>query len=179
MLGSAWRVVVNKDSTVIVDGGGSKEAVASHQAMGPRSETDSTGTARAAGAAGQAGRRRCSDQGRCSHRDRSQGSARKRSGTPLRQPRLRSKRASSPAAAPHRVRQRTSCAARSRAMGPSVSGYSRRHYRPRCTGFTTNAGLDGSVVVDKSAELGAGGASAPPRCPTATWSPGASSARPR
>ena len=76
VLGTARRVTVTKDDTTIVDGGGSKEAVARTcraATQGHRDHRLRLGPREAAGAAGEAGRRRRGDQGRRRHRDRGQG----------------------------------------------------------------------------------------------------------
>ena len=83
VLGSARRVVVSKDDTVIVEGGGGAEAI-DNRAKQLRAEIEShrlrLGSRKAGGAAGQAVRRRCRDQGRRRHRDRAQGAQGKRRG---------------------------------------------------------------------------------------------------
>ncbi len=75
-LGTAKRVTIDKDNTTIVDGGGK-----GCRDRGPR-EGDSRADRQdhlrlrpreAAGASGQAGRRRCRHQGRCCNRDRDEG----------------------------------------------------------------------------------------------------------
>ena len=83
VLGSARRVVVSKDDTIIVDGGGSEDAVAGRiKQLHAEIENQRLrlGPREAAGAAGQAGRRRGRAQGRCRHRDRAQGTQGKRRG---------------------------------------------------------------------------------------------------
>ena len=83
VLGSARRVVVSKDDTVIVDGGGSKGAV-DNRVKQLRAEIEATDSdwdrEKLAGAAGQAGRRRRRHQGRGCHRDGAQGAQGKRRG---------------------------------------------------------------------------------------------------
>ena len=72
VLGSARRVVVDKDSTTIVDGGGTKEAIegALRAAAGrDRGQRFRLGPREARGAVGQAVRRRRRHQGRRSHGD--------------------------------------------------------------------------------------------------------------
>lgn len=83
VLGSARRVVVSKDDTVIVDGGGTAEAVA-NRAKHLRAEIDKSDSdwdrEKPWRAAGQTGRRGCCHQGGCRHRDRTQGAQGKRRG---------------------------------------------------------------------------------------------------
>jgi chaperonin GroEL len=75
-LGKAKRITIDKDNTTIVDGAGK-----SSEDRGPREgdpfadREDHLGLrqGKAAGAAGQAGGRRCHHQGRRSHRDRAEG----------------------------------------------------------------------------------------------------------
>ena len=75
-LGRAKRVTVDKDNTTIVDGAGTQKAIEGRikQLRTQIDETTSRLRSReAAGAAGEAGRRRCGDQGRRGHRDRNEG----------------------------------------------------------------------------------------------------------
>ena len=75
VLGSARRVVVSKDSTVIVDGGGTQDAIDGRKAQlraRDRGHRLRLGPREARGAAGQAVRRRRGHQGRRGHRDGSQ-----------------------------------------------------------------------------------------------------------
>ena len=83
VLGSARRVVVSKDDTIIVEGGGAagcgckaRQAAACRD----REQRLRMGSRKAAGAGGQAGRRRGRHQGRGRHRDRAQGAQGKRRG---------------------------------------------------------------------------------------------------
>ena len=162
VLGTARRVVVTKDSTVIVDGGGTKEAIEAAQGAAARRDRGHRlrlGPREARGATGQAVRRRRGHQGRRGHRDRAQEAQGEPSRTPSRPPRPRSRRASSPAAAPPWCRPgpRWPSCARSlsgdEALGVDVfaAALSAPLYW-----IATNAGLDGSVVVNKVAELPAG-----------------------
>ena len=83
VLGSARRIVVTKDNTTIVDGGGTDEAIAGARSAAARRDRDhrlGLGPGEAAGAAGQAGRRGCGDQGRRGDRDRAQGAQATRRG---------------------------------------------------------------------------------------------------
>ena len=83
VLGSARRVVVDKDSTTIVDGGGTKEAIEAPRraaAGGDRDHRLRLGPREARGAAGQAVRRRRGHQGRRGHRDGAQAAQGKRRG---------------------------------------------------------------------------------------------------
>ena len=73
VLGTARRVVVTKDSTTIVDGGGTKDAIDGRAAQlraRDRGHRLRLGPREARGAAGQAVRRRRRHQGRRGHRDR-------------------------------------------------------------------------------------------------------------
>ena len=76
MLGRARSVIVAKDECTIVEGAGDKEQIAGRVSQ-IRKEIETLRLRlrprEAAGAAGQAGRRRCRDQGRCGHRGRAQG----------------------------------------------------------------------------------------------------------
>jgi chaperonin GroEL len=76
MLGTARKVVVTKDETTIVEGGGDADQIAGRVNQ-IRAEIDKSRLRlrprEAAGAAGQAGRRCCGDQGRCGHRGRAEG----------------------------------------------------------------------------------------------------------
>ena len=114
MLGRARKVVVTKDETTIVDGGGDAEQIAGRVAQ-IRAEIDKQRLRlrprEAAGAAGQAGRRRRGDQGRCGHRGRAQGAQAPHRG---RRPQRQGRRRGGPAARRrggagqrrgHRVRQ--------------------------------------------------------------------------
>ncbi len=117
------------------------------------------GPREAGGAAGQAGRRGCRHQGRRGHRDRAQGAQRERRGCGCRRqgcrrgghrPRRRDRAAAGPQGA-----DRPACVAVRR------RGARRARCSPtRCSAplywIAANAGLDGSVVVNKVAELPAG-----------------------
>ena len=76
LLGTARKVVVTKDETTIVDGGGDAEQIAGRVVPDPVRDREvglGLRPGEAAGAAGQAGRRRCGDQGRSGHRGGAQG----------------------------------------------------------------------------------------------------------
>ena len=76
VLGTVRRVVVTKDDTTLVDGAGTADAVQGRVAQlqgRDRGHRLGLGPGEAAGAAGQALRRRRGDQGRGGHRDRAQG----------------------------------------------------------------------------------------------------------
>ena len=76
MLGRARKVVTTKDETTIVDGAGDADQIAGPGEPDPRRDREERLRLRpreAAGAAGQAGRRRCGHQGRRGHRGRAQG----------------------------------------------------------------------------------------------------------
>ena len=82
VMGSARRVVVSKDDTIVVDGGGAPSGSRSRQpaACRDRKQRFRLGSREARGALGQAGRRGCGHQGRCRHRDGAQGAQGKRRG---------------------------------------------------------------------------------------------------
>ena len=76
LLGRARKVVVTKDETTIVDGAGDADQIAGPGQPDPRRDRADRLRLRpreAAGAAGQAGRRCCGDQGRGGDRGRAQG----------------------------------------------------------------------------------------------------------
>ena len=76
MLGTAKRVTIDKDNTTLVDGAGTHETDQGAHRGNPSADREHDLRLRsreAAGAAGQARRRRCGDQGRRSFRDRGQG----------------------------------------------------------------------------------------------------------
>ena len=76
LLGQARSVVVTKDETTIIEGAGSSDADRRPGQPDPDRDRELRLRLRpgeAAGAAGQAGRRRCGDQGRRGHRGRAQG----------------------------------------------------------------------------------------------------------
>ena len=162
VLGSARRVVVSKDDTV--DRRGRRRCRGHRQPRQAAAGRDRghrlrLGSGKAAGAAGQAVRRRCRDQGRRGHRDRAQESARKASRTRLPPPRPPSKRASSPAVAPRwctPARRLTKL--RNSLTGDEAAGvevFSDALSAPLYW-IATNAGLDGAVVVNKVGELPVG-----------------------
>ena len=107
VLGTARRVVVSKDSTVIVDGGGTKTpSTRARRSCAPRSRPPTpTGIARSS----RSGWPSCPAASRSSRSARpprrTSRSARKPSRTPSPRPRPRSRRASSPAAAQHWCRR--------------------------------------------------------------------------
>ncbi len=83
VLGSARRVVVSKDDTIIVEGGGPAGCGGQARQATARRDRDQrlgVGSREAAGAAGQAGRRRGRHPGGRRHRDRAQGAQGKRRG---------------------------------------------------------------------------------------------------
>ena len=74
MLGRAKRVIITKEETTLVDGAGEKTGIEGRIESAPRSRHHLRLRPReAAGALGQAGRRRCGDQGRRRDRGRGQG----------------------------------------------------------------------------------------------------------
>ena len=90
MLGRARQVKVTKENTIIVDGAGDKQAIKDRVAQ-IRSQiavtTSDYDKREAAGASGEAGRRRGRHQGRRCHRDRDEGEEAAHRGRPERDPR--------------------------------------------------------------------------------------------
>ena len=89
-LGRARKVVVDKDSTTIVDGAGDSEGIKSRIKQLKRRDREHRLGLRpreAAGAAGEAGRRRRRRQGRRGHRDRDEGEEAPRRGRAAGHPR--------------------------------------------------------------------------------------------
>jgi hypothetical protein len=126
VLGTARRVVVDKDSTTIVDGGGTKEAIdgrASQLRAEIESEPTPTGTARSS-RSGWPSWPAASPSSRSARPPRrTSRSAKKPSRMPSRQPRRPSRRVSSPAVArPWSVpaRSSTSCATASAVTSASA-----------------------------------------------------------
>ena len=106
-LGRAKRVTVDKDNTTIIDGAGTQKAHRRpHQAAARPDRRDHLRlrSREAAGAAGEARRRRCGDQGRRRDRDRNEGKEGPRRGCSARNSRGRRRR--------HRSRRRRGAAAR-------------------------------------------------------------------
>ena len=106
-LGRAKRVTVDKDNTTIVDGAGQQKAHRRpHQAAARADRRDHLRlrSREAAGAAGEARRRRCGDQSRRGDRDRNEGKEGPCRGCSARNPRGRRRR--------HRSRRRRGAAAR-------------------------------------------------------------------
>ena len=158
VLGTARRVVVTKDDTTLVDGGGSEDAVADRVAQisaGDRGHRLRLGPREAAGAAGQALRRRRGDQGRRGHRDRAQGAQAPHRGRGRgHQGRGRGGH--------HPRRRRRAGARRGRALddglgltGDEATGVAivRKALRAPLCWIAANGGQEGAVVVDKVAEL--------------------------
>ena len=168
VLGTARRVVVTKDTTTIVDGGGTqgrRRRPASRSSARDRGHRLRLGPREAAGAAGQAVRRRRGDQGRRGHRDRAQGAQAPHRGRGRRPPRRRSRRASSPAAASALVHAAEALADGLGLTGDEATGVAivRRALSAPLYWIAANGGLEGAVVVNKVAELAGGRASTPPR----------------
>ena len=162
VLGTARRVVVTKDSTVIVDGGGTEDAIEARKAQ-LRAEIEATD----------------SDWDREKLEERlaklSGGVAVIKVGAATETDLKKRKEAVEDAVSAAKaaveegiitgggaalVQARSAlaklCGNRCPATRRSVSRCSSRRCRRRCTGSPTNAGLDGSVVVNKVAELPAG-----------------------
>jgi chaperonin GroEL len=154
-LGTAKRVEIDKDNTTIVDGAGDKAADQGphrgdpspdrrhHQRLRPRE---------APGAPRQARWRRGRDQGRRCDRDRDEGEEGARRGRAARDPRGRGRG--------HRPRRRRRSAPRFAVLDTLKFGDERdfgvRIVRRACEApirqIADNAGVDGSVVVDKVRE---------------------------
>ena len=161
VLGTARRVVVTKDDTTIVDGGGD-----AGRGRGPRQPDQGRdrehrlrlGPREAPGAAREAGRRRLrrsrsAPPPRWSSRRRSTASR-----TPSPRPAPRSRRASSPAVAPRwstRPRCSTTTSA-SPATRPSACASCARPLDEPLRWIAENGGVNGYVVVAKVREGGAG-----------------------
>ena len=161
VLGQARRVVVTKDNTTIVDGGG--DTGRGRRPRQPDQGRDREhrlrlGPREAPGAAGEAGRRRLRHQGRRGHRGRAQGEeaphrgrrlgdARRDRGGHRRRRRLRPR--------PRRRRAR-------RRLGLTGDEADRRADRPpgrstsRCAGSPRTAASNGYVIVAKVREAGVG-----------------------
>ncbi len=89
-LGKAKRITIDKDNTTIVDGGGKASRDRRPREGDPLADREDHLRLRqgeAAGAAGQAGRRRCHHQGGRGHRDRAEGEEGSRRGCAARHPR--------------------------------------------------------------------------------------------
>jgi chaperonin GroEL len=179
------RVVVTKDATTIVEGAGPKSAVDDRIAQLKREIEDvhvRLGPREAAGAAGQALRRRRGHQGRGGHRDRAQGAQAPHRGRRRRRPGPRSRRASCPAAAP-----RWCSRGQDAGGGPGPD----RRRGDRC--LDRPQGALGAAVLDRRERRRRGrdrrqrvaeqewghGYNAATRSPSATCSPTASSTRSR
>ena len=136
MLGQARKVVITKDETTIVEGAGDADQIAGRVNQircGDREVRLRLRPREAAGAPGQAGRRRCGHQGRRGHRGRAQGAQAPHRGRRSQREggrrgghRRRWRRGS--ASRPPRVRSRSST---SRATRPPVPRSSARRPRPR------------------------------------------------
>ena len=161
VLGTARRVVVSKDDTVIVDGGGT---AGGHRQPGQaaqerdRGERLRLGPREAAGAAGQAGRRRRGHQGRCGHRDRAQGAQ-----GPVEDAVHAAKAAVEEGIVAGGGSALVQAGTALDSLRASVSGDEALGVEVFASALSaplfwiaTNAGLDGAVVVNKVSELPAG-----------------------
>jgi chaperonin GroEL (HSP60 family) len=74
-LGQAKRIEVGKENTTLIDGAGSEDTIKGRvkQIRAQIEEATRLRQGKAAGARGQAGRRRCADQGWRRHRSRNEG----------------------------------------------------------------------------------------------------------
>ena len=185
MLGRAKRVMIEKENTTIIDGAGS-------QGRDPGPDRADQGADRgdhlglrpreAAGAAGEAGRRRGGDPGRRCDRDRGQGAQGSRRRRDARDPRrgrggCRPRRRRGAAARDQGARQREAGQrrpagrGRDRPQGVAVAGAAdRREFRPGRRGRGRQAAREPPTPT---------GASTPRPTSMAIWSPAASSTRPR
>ncbi len=186
VLGTARRVVVTKDETTLVEGGGAKADVAGSRGADPprdRGHRLRLGPREAAGAAGEAVRRRRGDQGRRGHRDRAV-----RAQAPHRG---RGRRDQGRGRGGHRARRRLGAGPRGqgarRAGRRSLSGDEATGVRlvrdalaAPLHWIAANAGLRGRGrrVQGRVTSSGAT-ASTRPSSPTATFSPTVSSTRSR
>ena len=158
MLGRAKKVSIDKDNTTIVDGAGKKADIdgARHPDQGPdRGDHLRLRHGEAAGAAGQARRRRGRHQGRRRHRDGGEGAQRPR----------RRRAACHPCGrrGGHRAGRRRGAAARRPRRSTASSenddqkvgiGIVRKALQVPARQIVHNAGEDGSVVVGKILENG-------------------------
>ena len=176
MLGRARQVKVTKENTTIVDGSGDKQAIKDRVVSDPRADRRHHQRLRqgeAAGASGQAGRRRGGHQGRRCHRDRDEGEEAAHRGRSERDPRgcgrghRRRRR--------HGLRQR--CSRGREAASASVEGDEKTGVKIIVNALqepvrqiAENAGVDGSVVLREDQEQPARSATAstPTRRSTAT-----------
>ena len=149
-LGRARRVVVAKDTTTIIDGAGEARHQGPHQPDQDRDREHRLGLRprEAAGAAGEAVRRRGGREGRCGDRDRDEGEEAPRGGRPPGHSRG--------ARGGHRPGRRRRAAARGRAVqvdaleGDEQTGAKivLRALEEPVRQLAENAGLEGSVVVN-------------------------------
>ena len=175
VLGSARRIVVTKDSTVIVDGGGTgghRGTPHGPAAIGDRDDRFRLGPREARGAAGQAVRRCRRDQGRRSHRDRAQAAQGKRRGCG------RGGQGRGRGGHHHRRRRHTGADSLGADQASTLTGdealgvdvFSSAPSAPLYW-IAANAGLDGWSWSTRSASCPTGRASTPRRCRSATWPP--------
>ena len=157
MLGTAKKVLIDKENTTIVDGAGKKEDIEGRMQPDPRADRgDHLGLRprEAAGAAGQAGRRRRGDPRRRRDRGRGEGAQGPRRRRPARDPRGgrgRHRAGRRRRAAVRRARRSTSSRPRTTTRS-SASRSSAGRCRRRSRQIAENAGVDGSVVVGKLLE---------------------------
>ena len=162
-LGHARRVVVAKDTTTIIDGAGESDAIKgriNQIKTGDREHRLRLRPREAAGAAGEALRRRRGGQGRRCHRDRDEGEEAPRRGRAAGHPRR--------PRGGHRAGRRHRAAARCRLRSRSTRSTTRdeqtgariilRALEEPVRQLAENAGLEGSVVVNdvRKAKKGSG-----------------------
>ena len=157
MLGRAKRVRIEKENTTIIDGAGEKDDIKARIAQikgADRGDHLRLRPREAAGASGQARRRRCGDPGRRRDRGRSQGEEGPRRRRPQRHPRGGRGRHRRPAAASRCCAPPRRSTASRAAMPTSrpASTSSARRSRRRSRQIAENAGVDGAVVVGKLLE---------------------------
>ena len=177
MLGKAKRVTIDKDNTTIVDGAGDGRRHQGPRRADPRPDREHHQRLRqgeAAGAAGQAGRRRCGDQGRRRVRGRGEGAQGPRRRRAARDPRRGRGR--------HRPRRRHRAALRDQgARGPqraptttrpaastsSARRCRRRSARSPRTPAMTARSSSGKLLDEQATQTSA---STPRPTTTRTWS---------
>ena len=184
VLGTARRVVVTKDDTTIIDGGGerARPSRTGSARSAPRSRTPTpTGTARSSRSASPSSPAASASSASARPPRSSSRSASTASRTPSRRPARPSRRASSPAAA-----RRSSTPSPSLddlgLEGDEATGANivRKAADEPLRWIAENAGDEGYVVVDQGARERRRAPAATPRPgSTATWSPRASSTRSR
>ena len=152
-LGQAERIVIDKDNTTIIEGAGKKQAIEGPREAVARADRGDHLRLRpreAAGAAGEAGRRRGGDSRRRGDRDRDEGKEGSRRGCHACHPRGGRRR--------HRSRRRRGAAAGRGALCEKLEARRRRADRRQVVRraleeplrwIAQNAGHEGAIVVEK------------------------------